>query len=56
MYVDRCIYHFHALTLSPDKDATDFFRAIVKAGEMSPRVLDLTEDIIRMNPAHYTAW
>lgn len=25
-------------------------------GEKSPRVLDLTEDIIRLNPAHYTAW
>ncbi|OSD05218.1 protein prenylyltransferase [Trametes coccinea BRFM310] len=38
------------------KDATDYFRAVVKAGEMSPRVLKLTERIIRMNPAHYTAW
>jgi protein farnesyltransferase/geranylgeranyltransferase type-1 subunit alpha len=23
---------------------------------MSPRVLELTEDIIRLNPAHYSAW
>ncbi|EPQ52327.1 protein prenylyltransferase [Gloeophyllum trabeum ATCC 11539] len=38
------------------KDATDYFRAVVKAGEMSPRVLALTEKIIKMNPAHYTAW
>ncbi|KAH9947531.1 protein prenylyltransferase [Amylocystis lapponica] len=38
------------------KDATDYFRGIVKAGEMSPRVLELTERIIRMNPAHYSAW
>ncbi|CDO70989.1 hypothetical protein BN946_scf184830.g21 [Trametes cinnabarina] len=38
------------------KDATDYFRAVVKAGETSPRVLKLTERIIRMNPAHYTAW
>ncbi|KAJ8518841.1 hypothetical protein ONZ45_g4139 [Pleurotus djamor] len=38
------------------KDATSYFRGIVKAGEMSPRVLDLTEHIIRLNPAHYTAW
>jgi hypothetical protein len=45
-----------ALTFSPDKDATNYFRAIVKSGEMSPRVLELTEHIIRMNPAHYTAW
>ncbi|KAI0828698.1 protein prenylyltransferase [Trametes gibbosa] len=38
------------------KDATDYFRAVVKSGEMSTRVLKLTERIIRMNPAHYTAW
>ncbi|KAI8972828.1 protein prenylyltransferase [Trametes punicea] len=38
------------------KDATDYFRGIIKTGEMSPRVLKLTEKIIRMNPAHYTAW
>ncbi len=38
------------------KDATSYFRGIVKSGEMSPRVLDLTEHIIRLNPAHYTAW
>ncbi|EIM88998.1 protein prenylyltransferase [Stereum hirsutum FP-91666 SS1] len=38
------------------KDATDYFRGILKTGEMSPRVLDLTEQIIRMNPAHYSAW
>ncbi|KAF8902558.1 hypothetical protein CPB84DRAFT_1775678 [Gymnopilus junonius] len=38
------------------KDATSYFRAIVKSGEKSPRVLDLTESIIRQNPAHYSAW
>ncbi|RPD63189.1 protein prenylyltransferase [Lentinus tigrinus ALCF2SS1-6] len=38
------------------KDATDYFRGVLKTGEMSPRVLRLTERIIRMNPAHYTAW
>ncbi|KAG6336999.1 hypothetical protein ID866_2100 [Astraeus odoratus] len=38
------------------KDATDYFRGIVKSGEKSPRVLDLTENIIRQNPAHYSAW
>ncbi|KAI0763476.1 protein prenylyltransferase [Trametes elegans] len=38
------------------KDATDYFRGVVKTGEMSSRVLKLTEKIIRMNPAHYTAW
>ncbi|PPR03384.1 hypothetical protein CVT24_012509 [Panaeolus cyanescens] len=38
------------------KDATNYFRAITKMGEKSPRVLELTESIIRQNPAHYTAW
>jgi hypothetical protein len=39
-----------------DKDATDYFRGIVKTGEKSSRVLQLTETIIRLNPAHYSAW
>ncbi|KIM70428.1 hypothetical protein SCLCIDRAFT_100662 [Scleroderma citrinum Foug A] len=38
------------------KDATDYFRAIVQSGEKSVRVLELTENIIRKNPAHYSAW
>ncbi|KAF9045580.1 hypothetical protein BJ165DRAFT_1478352 [Panaeolus papilionaceus] len=38
------------------KDATDYFRSIVKTGEKSARVLELTETIIRQNPAHYSAW
>ncbi|KDQ58400.1 hypothetical protein JAAARDRAFT_34190 [Jaapia argillacea MUCL 33604] len=38
------------------RDATDYFRGVVKKGDMSPRVLDLTEKIIRLNPAHYSAW
>lgn len=38
------------------KDATNYFRGIVDIGEMSPRVLELTEDIIRQNPGHYSAW
>ncbi|KAG8938892.1 CAAX geranylgeranyltransferase alpha subunit, partial [Tulasnella sp. 419] len=33
-----------------------YFRAIVKAQEYSPRVLELTEAIVRMNPAHYSVW
>ncbi|KAH9963002.1 hypothetical protein BC827DRAFT_1369967 [Russula dissimulans] len=42
---------------SPEyKDATEYFRAIVKTGEKSPRVLQLTETVIKLNPAHYSAW
>ncbi|KAJ7869142.1 hypothetical protein B0H14DRAFT_293353 [Mycena olivaceomarginata] len=38
------------------RDATDYLRAVVKAGEKSERVLQLTEHVIRLNPAHYSAW
>ncbi|KAJ9108994.1 hypothetical protein QFC21_000320 [Naganishia friedmannii] len=37
-------------------DAMDYFRAIASAQEYSERALDLTEHIIRRNPAHYTVW
>ncbi|KAJ6504789.1 hypothetical protein C8R47DRAFT_158472 [Mycena vitilis] len=38
------------------KDATNYLRAVVKTGEKSERVLQLTEHVIRLNPAHYSAW
>ncbi|KZS96213.1 protein prenylyltransferase [Sistotremastrum niveocremeum HHB9708] len=38
------------------KDATGYFRAVVKANERSERVLQLTEHIIRLNPGHYSVW
>ncbi|ODN82329.1 protein farnesyltransferase/geranylgeranyltransferase type-1 subunit alpha [Cryptococcus wingfieldii CBS 7118] len=38
------------------RDAMDYFRAISAAAEKSERALELTETIIRMNPAHYTVW
>ncbi|KAK7044574.1 hypothetical protein R3P38DRAFT_2879551 [Favolaschia claudopus] len=38
------------------KDATDYLRGVVKVGEKSERVLQLTEHVIRLNPAHYSAW
>ncbi|KAG8895169.1 CAAX geranylgeranyltransferase alpha subunit [Tulasnella sp. 403] len=38
------------------KEAMDYFRGIVQKEEYSERVLDLTEHIIRMNPAHYSVW
>jgi len=39
-----------------DKDATNYFRGVMATGERSERVMELTEHIIRMNPAHYTVW
>lgn len=41
---------------SSDKDAADYFRAIVVAKERSERALELTEHLIRLNPSHYTVW
>ncbi|KAF8153149.1 hypothetical protein B0H34DRAFT_663021 [Crassisporium funariophilum] len=38
------------------KDATNYFRGIVKMNERSLRVLEITEAVIRLNPAHYSAW
>ena len=39
-----------------DKDAADYFRGVIAVGEMSERVLKLTEHIIDLNPGHYSAW
>lgn len=42
----------------PDEylDATSYLRAVMAANEMSERALQLTENVISMNPAHYTVW
>ncbi|RUS29725.1 hypothetical protein BC938DRAFT_480314 [Jimgerdemannia flammicorona] len=37
-------------------DAMNYFRAISSKNELSERALDLTTQIIGMNPAHYTIW
>lgn len=37
-------------------EAMAYLRAIMAKGDLSERVLELTEDIIKMNPAHYTVW
>lgn len=37
-------------------EATSYLRAVMAANEMSERALRLTQDIIAMNPAHYTVW
>lgn len=34
----------------------DYFRAVTSTNEKSLRVLSLIQDIIEMNPAHYTVW
>lgn len=37
-------------------EAMSYLRSIMAANEKSERALELTEHIIRMNPAHYTVW
>jgi hypothetical protein len=33
-----------------------FFRALVAKGEKSERVVELTGDLIKLNPGHYSVW
>ena len=37
-------------------EAMAYLRAVMAKNEKSDRVLDLTEHVISMNPAHYTVW
>mmetsp|Transcript_33318 Transcript_33318/g.53395 ORF Transcript_33318/g.53395 Transcript_33318/m.53395 type:complete len:349 (-) Transcript_33318:94-1140(-) len=37
-------------------DVHNYFRAIIHKNELSLRALKLTERVIRLNPANYTAW
>ena len=34
----------------------DLFRAVLRSGELSERVLELTEEILDENAANYTVW
>lgn len=38
------------------EEAMSYLRAVMAANEYSDRVLELTEDVIDLNPAHYTVW
>ncbi|EFA82811.1 protein prenyltransferase alpha subunit [Heterostelium album PN500] len=38
------------------KDKMNYFRAIIKSGEKSKRVIDLIDAIIEDNPSNYTVW
>ncbi|PGH15667.1 hypothetical protein AJ79_02261 [Helicocarpus griseus UAMH5409] len=50
-------YPLATIAYSPEyEEATSYLRAVMAANEMSERALELTEDVILMNPAHYTVW
>jgi protein farnesyltransferase/geranylgeranyltransferase type-1 subunit alpha len=34
----------------------DLFRAVIRSGEKTQRVLQLTEDLLEVNAANYTIW
>jgi protein farnesyltransferase/geranylgeranyltransferase type-1 subunit alpha len=46
----------YVLVTLADQQLMDLFRAIVRSGELSERVLDLTEDLLDENAANYTVW
>lgn len=41
---------------TPFRELMDIFRAVLASGELSERVLQLTEDLLELNPANYTIW
>lgn len=46
-----------AIAYSDEYEETmSYLRAVMAANEFSERVLELTEDLIDLNPAHYTVW
>ena len=46
-----------AIDYSPEyRDATGVLKALIRRGEHSERALWLTQRVIDMNPAHYSAW
>lgn len=50
------IRFFHNFPLILVQDCMNYFRAVLKSGEKSPRVLGLLNDVIEVNAANYTAW
>ena len=54
---DGCANPLAAIAYSEQySEAMSYLRAVMASSERSKRVLKLTEDIIKMNPAHYTVW
>ncbi|EEQ88584.1 CaaX farnesyltransferase alpha subunit Ram2, variant [Blastomyces dermatitidis ER-3] len=50
-------YPLATIAYAPEyEEATSYLRAVMAANEMSERALELTGDVILMNPAHYTVW
>lgn len=59
LHARACHVHINAiqsLRSLADREATEYLRAVIAAGEQSERALALTAEVIEMNAAHYTAW
>jgi protein farnesyltransferase/geranylgeranyltransferase type-1 subunit alpha len=39
-----------------DRSGMDFFRGLVAKGEKSERVVELTAELVKINPGHYSVW
>jgi protein farnesyltransferase/geranylgeranyltransferase type-1 subunit alpha len=54
---DGCANPLAAIAYTDEySEAMSYLRAVMAEDEKSERVLGLTEEIIGMNPAHYTVW
>lgn len=54
---DGCANPLAAIAYTDEySEAMSYLRAVMAEDEKSDRVLGLTEEIIGMNPAHYTVW
>ncbi|KAL6709676.1 CAAX geranylgeranyltransferase alpha subunit [Coniothyrium glycines] len=54
---DGALHPLAAIAYSDEySEAMGYLRAVMAKNEFSERILDLTEHIISMNPAHYTVW
>lgn len=44
------------ISIPPDRETMDYYRALILSGEMSQRALTLSAAVVELNAAHYTAW
>ena len=60
-YSEKCFHRIFSFILTAeifhlDKDAMDYFRALLRTGEKSERALQLSEAIIIINSSNFNVW